>query len=50
MADYRRYRPPGYLPFFRLLFRDLLAFRRQGYSWRMAWSGARDYWRFDRNL
>lgn len=49
-GDLRAYRPPGYLPFFRLLFRDLFAFRRQGYGWRMSWRSALDYWRFDRSL
>ena len=53
MADYSslsRYRAPGYLPFLRYLIRDLFAFRRQGYGWRMAWDGALGYWRFDRSV
>ncbi len=43
----RHYRAPGRLPFLRYLVRDLIAFRRQGYGWRMSWRSALDYWRFD---
>ena len=47
---FARHRAPGYLPFFRYLLRDTLAFHRQGYGWRMSITAAVDYWRFDRSL
>lgn len=42
------YRPEGYIPFFRLFFRDLAAFRRMGHGPLTSFRAALDYWQFDR--